>query len=169
MGTGQTLITILAIALLGAVILSTNRQIFNSSGVLLQTNYGLEATSLAMSTIEEAEYLAFDNSTLTSSDSVTSQLTPVNRLGYEGTGDDTLPDDFDDYNGAPGGTGRVVIDSEGTGAYKVKTKVCYVNWGDFSVSNSPTWLKKMDVWVWNTVDSLDTVHLSTVYAYWYFR
>ncbi len=179
MGTGQMLLTVGAIVLLGTVILTTNRRINDSSEVMLKTNFGLESTSLATSIIDEAQYLPFDDSTANSFGeateyialSSTNQLTPVNLLGYDGGGDDTLPNDFDDYNGQPGGPGyRLVTLPMSTGIYKVKTSVCYVTPSNLEgTSLVRTWFKRMDVSVWNTADSLDTVKMSAIYSYWYFR
>jgi len=179
MGTGQMLITIAAIILLGSVILTTNTGIVNSNTVLMQTNFGIEAVSLAASTIDEAEDLPFDDSTanIVSGDSVqyfdinaTTRLTPPAKLGCEGGGDDTLPDDFDDYNGPPGGPYRQDTVLMGTGLYARRTKVCYVTQSNLQgVSAAATWYKRLDVQVWNTVDSNDVVSMSAIYSYWYFR
>lgn len=95
MGTGQMLLTIGAVILLGNIILTTNRGIANSSQLMLKTNFGLEAVSLASSTVEEAESLPFDESTRFNSDTSTSQLTAAANLGEESSSGDTL-DDFDD-------------------------------------------------------------------------
>lgn len=180
MGTGQMLITVGAIMLLGTVILSTNKGIDNNSTILLKTNFGLEATSLAASVIDEAEYLPFDDATATSFGDATVEYKPINSvnqlterplLGSEGHGDDIRPDDFDDYNGpAPGPGYRIVSDTLSTGIYKIKTSVCYVSPNDLEgVSLQRTWFKRLDVCVWNTADSLDTVRMSSIYSYWYFR
>lgn len=179
MGTGQMLITVGAIMLLGTVILSTNKGINNNSTIMLKTNFALEATSLAASVIDEAEYLPFDDATATSFGEATNykainsvnQLTPRPLLGSEGHGDDIHPDDFDDYNGsAPGPGYRITTDTLSTGIYKVKTSVCYVDLNALEgVSLQRTWFKRLDVLVWNTADPLDTVRMSSIYAYWYFR
>lgn len=174
MGTGQTLVTIGAVMLLGAVILSTNRSLNTSSQVLLNSNVGLEEVSLATSIIEEAQGKAFDAQTDTNSvdpDSI-EKLTDWDRLGQE-DGDPNDLNDFDDYNGL-NGKGRVVIDtvrigSVITGIYYDSTRVYYVspqNGLDKNV-NSRTWSKRLDVWVWNK-DIPDTVKMHTVFSYWYF-
>ncbi len=172
MGTGQTLLTIAAIMLLGTVILSTDRNINDTGQVLLNSNVGLEEVSLATSTIEEAEGKAFDENTDTTDVTQLSQLTPANKLGQE-YGDPNDLDDFDDYNGLYG-NGRLVIDtikvdSVVTGVYYDSTHVCYVD--PASGLDNPvytqTWYKRLDVWVWNK-DIPDTVKMHTVFSYWYF-
>lgn len=156
--------------LLGTVILTTGRGINNSTEVLVKTNFGLEAVSLATSTISEAQNLAFDQATINQALSNPNQLTGVGSLGFEGAGDDTLPDDFDDYNGIPGGSGDTTTVALSSGVYKVRTRVCYVDLNNLQgTASSPTWYKRMDVWVWSTSDRIDTIRMSAIYSYWYFR
>lgn len=165
MGGGQMLITIGAIVLLGSIILTTNRTINGSSNILLYSNIGLESVSLATSTIEEAESKSFDESTINQNDTALTQLTQPSMLGQE-SGD---MDDFDDWNG-PNHNGLVQTFNLSTGIYKDSTRVCYVNVGNLQgTSTVRTWHKRIDVWVWNTVDPVDKVYMSAVYSYWYFR
>ncbi|HEY9166915.1 MAG TPA: hypothetical protein VIS48_12230 [Candidatus Kryptonia bacterium] len=168
MGTGQTLLTVGAIMLLGMVILTVNRSLNDTSEVMVNSNIGLEEVSLATSIIEEAEGKAFDDSTKVNPLLPTqlSHLTPPSSLGQEG-GVTTDLDDFDDFNG-PTHTGRSEIDTLSTGIYHVFTKVYYINPANPGVpSSTTTWNKEMDVWVWNT-SVPDTVKMHTIYSYWYF-
>jgi hypothetical protein len=172
MGTGQTLLTIAAIMLLGTVILSTDRSINDTGQVLLNSNIGLEEVSLATSTIEEAEGKAFDENTDTNNVTQLSQLTPANMLGQE-NGDPNDFNDFDDYNGlSHNGLLRidtVSVDSVVMGIYYDSTRVYYVD--PASGLDNPvdrrTWYKRLDVWIWNR-DVPDTVKMHTVFSYWYF-
>ncbi len=175
MGTGQMLITIAAIVLLGTIIVNTNVGIGKSTQLLLETNFGLESVSLCASTIEEADNLPFDSSTVTPSklDSSTTELTPPSSLGQANYGDSLK--DFDDYNGndaAHGGKGyRLDSMQLGTGWYKRWTQVQYVNFGTLSVNTtSPTWIKRLDVKVWNVADSINSVvSMYSFDTYWFFR
>lgn len=152
--------------LLGGVILNVNRDIGDTSTILLHSNIGIEEVSLASSVIEEAQGLAFDEFTDTSTVSTTSQLTKATLLGQE-NGDSTDLDDFDDYNGL-NNAGRLEIDTLETGIYYVYTKVCYVNSNDLTTSSSTqTWNKRLDVSVWNS-SSTDTVKMQTIFSYWPF-
>jgi hypothetical protein len=91
-------------------------------------------------------------------------------LGFEGTGDDTLPDDFDDYNGTPGGDGKTWSEELRSGTCMVRTMVCYVNLDDLQgIATNSTWYKRVDVCVWSTIDPNDTVKMSAIYSYGYFR
>lgn len=166
MGTGQMLLTIGAIAILGGVILSVNRNINNTGTILLHSNIGIEEVSLASSIMEEAQGLAFDEVTDTSAVSSPSQLTPANALGQE-NGDSTDLNDFDDFNGL-NNNGRLEIDTLATGIFYVFTRVCYVNQNDvMGNAGTQTWNKRLDVWVWNT-SSTDTVKMQSVFSYWTF-
>lgn len=173
MGTGQTLLTIAALMLLGTVILSTNGGIQNSKQVLLSTNFGLESVSLATSTIEKAQNLAFDAATDTQAVNVANMnlLTAPSSLGQENNDANDL-NDFDDYNGLNNG-GRLEVDTLSTGIYFVRTRVYYVArnqaTGTLDSSATRTWSKRMDVWVWNKEDSTTVVRTSTVFSYWYFN
>ena len=166
MGTGQMLITIGAIAILGGVILNVNRGINNTGSILLHSNMGIEEVSIATSIMEEAQGLAFDDVTDTATVSSPSQLTPANALGQE-NGDSTDLNDFDDFNGLHN-NGRLEIDTLATGIYYVYTRVCYVNQNNLmGTATIQTWNKRLDVWVWNSVGT-DTVKMQTVFSYWNF-
>ncbi len=167
MGTGQTLLTIGAIFILGTVILTTNRSLNDTSAVLMHSNIGLEEVSLATSIMEEAEGKAFDQNTDSNAVTSTSQLTPASLLGQENNNPNDL-DDFDDYNGLNNQGLRETFQLS-TGTYVVLTRVCYVPSNDPSgpASTTQTWNKRMDIWVWNTLTP-DTVKMSTVYSYWNF-
>ena len=161
MGTGQMLLTIGAIMLLGSIILTTNRSLNNNSQVLLNTNVGLEEVSYATSVIEEATGKAFDAQTDTNDVNSTTQLTPASQLGPEYTGD---LNDFDDYNGKNFGP-----DPLSTGVYFAHTTVHYVSSTNLDdTSSTQTWFKRIDVSVWNK-DIPDTVKMHAIVGYWYFR
>ncbi|MCL4538196.1 MAG: hypothetical protein M1378_01110 [Bacteroidetes bacterium] len=173
MGTGQMLLTVGAIILLGTIILSTNRSLNDNDEILLKTNFGLEEVSLATSVMEEAQDKAFDQQTIAGAVTSLSQLTPPGSLGQE-NGDSSDLDDFDDYNGL-NNNGLTQIDTMKVDTlimaiYYVRTRVCYVDIGDLNGSSpTPTWSKRLDVSVWNKYDPGDTVKMSTIFSYWYFR
>lgn len=174
MGTGQMLVTIGAIMLLGTIILTTNRGISNSSEVLLKTSFGLEEVSLATTYIQRANDLAFDendkNGTLIT---LPSQLTAAASLGYENNDPADL-DDVDDLNGKPGVADGFRLDSVdlATGKYYVKTQVHYVSLSNLDPPTwptSPTFHKRLDVWVWNSVNGpSERLHMSSILSYWGF-
>lgn len=160
------LLTIGAIMILGGVILSVNKAINNTGSILLHSNIGIEEISLATSVMQEAEGLAFDDSTVSNSVTSVSQLTPASALGQENN-DPTDFDDFDDMNGL-NNEGLLQADTLSTGIYYVLTRVCYVTESDpTGNAGTQTWNKRLDVWVWNSA-SPDTVKMHTIYSYWPF-
>ncbi|MGO9482530.1 MAG: hypothetical protein ACLP05_12230 [Candidatus Kryptoniota bacterium] len=179
MGTGQMMITIGAIILLGSVILTTNTGISDSSQIVNEANYGIEEVGLATMIMQEALSQAYDQACSDSQAiaNVTS-FTSVKSLGQESGSSDF--DDFDDWNGksqnSGGGMGGSGWTSPvyplATGNYLAKTRVGYVKWDSknktFDIDTSgQEWCKRLDVWVWNTVDSAGSVlTMHTFKTYW---
>lgn len=167
MNTGQMLITIAALMLLSLVILRVNNSFFSTSSVMLDTKFGVLAVSLATSIIEEANSKAFDKATDTTSVSLTTSLTPVAYLGPE-TGE-AYPNfnDFDDFNGYNRSTvGDTTFQSA---VFNASSVVRYINPGNPDVNaSSTTWHKKIIVTV-TSPSMADTIRLSSIFSYWYFR
>ncbi len=99
MNTGQMMITLGAMMLLGTIILKVNAGFLNTNNVLLDSKFGVLAVSIATSVIEEATGKAFDAKTDTNSVNNLTDLTTSASLGH-GPGE-VYPyfNDFDDYNG----------------------------------------------------------------------
>jgi MSHA pilin protein MshD len=175
MNTGQMLITIGAIFLLSMVILTTNRGLITTNSTMIDNRYGILATSLATSMIEKATGKAFDHYTDTTAINSLTVLTNVNSLGLETGENRNYPEDFndfDDYNCfittpkldtvAFEGTNRKII-------FRTFCRVDYVKLNDInSASNERTWHKRLIVRVISP-EMVDTIKLSTIYSYWYFR
>ena len=81
MNTGQMLLTIGALLLLSAVMLRVNSNNFSTETVRDEAKFGVIATSIATSIIEQAKGLAFDANTDTNSVNSISELTTVFNLG----------------------------------------------------------------------------------------
>jgi len=169
MNTGQTLLSIGALILLGTTIVSVNRMSLQHGTILNQTEIGVYATSLATSIIEEASGQHFDDATVNDAVTLTSSLTPSSSLGPE-SGETTVPastinfNDFDDYNNLTLGLNVAGIDS-----FTVKASVYYVNDTLPSVKvTSQTWFKRLDVSVYGTATS-DTIKMSYIFSYFNFR
>jgi hypothetical protein len=184
-GTGQTILTIGALLLLGFTVLLTNRSSLQFGTVINQTEIDIYSVSLAESIIEEAAGKAFDHysaSDTAGSGAVitaTTQLTDPSLLGKET--DDSYPnfDDFDDYNSWA--TTPYVMYVAGVDSFHIKAEVFYVDTTDPDFKQSTrTWHKKMIVKVWPTIAPWgetqasgkakpDTVIMSYLYSYWWFR
>lgn len=165
MGTGQMLITIAAMMLLSTILLRINSTFLSTSTTLYETKYDVLAVSLGTSIIENATSKAFDENTTSTPASSIPDLS--NHLGPE-TGevypnfDDV--DDFDNY------TMTTANDTTFLSAvFDVTCKVDYVNASDpQQVSSSRTWHKRINVMV-TSPSMQDTIRLSSVVSYWYFR
>ena len=131
MGTGQTLLTIMAMLMLSRLILSVNTNTAQNGASIEMAAYRITASSLGFSIIEEASGLAFDQASVASNITATSQLSTT--LGPE-TGE-VYPNfnDFDDFNGL------VKIDTVANSAvFKTTVVVQYVTVSGSSIVVSST-------------------------------
>jgi hypothetical protein len=164
MNTGQTLLTIIAIVLLGSNVVSINRTFTQHGVILQQTEVGIFGVSLGMSIVEEAQGRSFDHNTIDTLIQNTNQLSST--LGRE-TGDAVLHtgfDDFDDYNGW-----KDSVTVPGVDTFKRWATVVYVDSTNLDGSASGRrWNKRLDVFVKGS-SSQDTIKLSYVFSYWSFR
>ncbi len=168
MNTSQMLITLGALILLSLVILRVNRSFLTTDSVLLDSKIDVLAVSAATSVLEEANGKAFDENTDTTSISNVNLLSST--LGPEPG--ETYPnfDDFDDFDGL------TKIDSTNPIAkFIITCKVNYVQPPNLDVNvTTKTWHKKLTVYVTSPSmlghdDKQDTLKMSTVFSYWYFR
>ncbi|HTY01037.1 MAG TPA: hypothetical protein VMG09_13505 [Bacteroidota bacterium] len=174
MGTGQTLLTILALALLGSLFLTNNRNTLDQRQAIESAEWEIVASSLATSIVEKATSLSFDQHTITGDVYTPNDLsTTLGPDGTEGTtpGSDAKFNDIDDYNGFQKTVSGDTL-ALPTANFLIKVKVQYVNLNlgtsTIDTSSVKTYHKRLTVWV--TSPSMnDTVSYQTVYSYWYFR
>jgi len=172
--------------LLGFTVLLTNRSSLQFGTVINQTEINIYSVSLAESIIEEAAGRSFDkfsaNDTVESGAVVTSlsQLTAPASLGKD-PGETYVNnkgfDDFDDYNSWYATPYTMYV--AGVDSFHIQAQVFYVDTTNPDLKvNTQTWHKKMIVKVWPTItpwgDSTgkakpDTVIMSYLYSYWWFR
>jgi len=190
MNTGQMMLTIAALILLGTTVFTVNSNNLQHGTILRQTELGIYAVSLATSVIQRASGMSFDEKTI-GNNSVPTSILPAagvlsTVLGIESgaaniTGpaeianNDTSFDDFDDYN-------NFMKDSSITGVetFHISAKVYYVNQSKpYSLSGTPTWLKQMNIMVNNTISrkvfegiasdpdkGTDTVKMSYIFSFY---
>jgi hypothetical protein len=169
MNTGQMLLTVGAMVLLGVTVLSVNRTSSTHGTILRQTEIGIYATSLATSVVEEASGQNFDEVTVADAITSTSVLTAPGSLGPE-TGETTTPastlnfDDFDDYNNL------VKIDTiRGSDIFTTRAIVEYVNATNPNLAvASRSFNKRLTVSVTGTATQ-DTIRMSYIFSYFNFR
>ena len=165
MNTGQMMMTIGAMMLLSTIMLRVNTSNLTNESIRDQAQYGVLATSIATSIVEEAQSKAFDAKTDSNSVTLLTELTPAILLGPEaGETSDSLFNDFDDYDGF---TKR---DSTMPSAiFDITCEVVYVAANNIQGSSLiQTWHKKLNISVTSPF-SPDTFSTSTIYSYWFFR
>ncbi len=177
MGTGQMMLTVLAVFLLTTIILSMNRTYVDNTETIVRTKSNLVSISFATSQIQKAGRLAFDDFTKVTNDTIvgplvfdsssfSAQLRPETG---ETANKDSLFNDIDDYNG------YTYNDTTQTGdVYYILTKVNYVSpnnpYGDTTAGKQ--WAKRVTVRVWPKVAGNlkpDTITLMQVFSYWRWR
>lgn len=160
MNLGQSLFAIGALLILSLTVLRMNNNILGTEEVVLDSKIGVLATSLGTSIIEDASKLAFDDNTKANPISSLTALTPSLSLGQEIEG---VFDDFDDYHNYEQN------DTIYTIPFSSHCTVSYVEAKDPNVSlSSRTWHKKLSIRI-SSPFSRDTLELSTIYSYWFFR
>ena len=162
MNTGQTLLSIGAFILLSIIILRVNNTLMSTDTTVQETKFSVLAVSLASSYIEDADKLAFDEVTV--GNSITDSTLLSSHLGPESGEVHSNFNDFDDFNNYD-----TTITDLPSATFQVRCSVSYINsaYPDVSV-NYPTWNKKMTVTV-SSPFSKDTVRLSSIFSYFYFR
>jgi len=153
-----------AMVLLSTITLRVNTSNLMNETIRDEAQYGVLATSIATSIIEEATSKSFDESSDSTSVSSLNELTLAGILGPESGETDSTFDDFDDYNGF---TKR---DSTMPSAiFDVSCEVVYIHKSNLKVkSNSQQWHKKINVTV-SSPFSQDTFKTSSIFSYWHFR
>ena len=159
MNSGQTVLVILAMMLLGTLSLSVNRALISSSTTSLEMEASLDALSYGQSMLDEIPNHAFDQKT-TGGAKVFNyiDMTRPNRLGPETSlyetisfpdtlknglfASDTVYNDVDDYKGY-----QRRITNPRLGYFNINDSVCYVSENDpDSVNNaSATFQKRITV------------------------
>jgi hypothetical protein len=163
MNTGQSMLAIGAMILLSTLVLRVNNNILSTNEVMDQSKFGILATSLATSIIEEASNKAFDEVTDGNPIIDSTLLTLPGNLNNE-TEEYEDFNDFDDFNGYT----RDVTNLP-SAAFHISCVVNYVNPPNIkNACLTQTWHKKITVTV-SSASSNDTVRLSSIYSYWFFQ
>lgn len=170
MNTGHMMLAVGAMLLLSVLILNVNNNILGTNNTLYNTKFGILAVSLGTSVIEEASGKSFDVATDGNSINDVNLLTPSSGLGPAVGEQYPNFNDFDDYNGF-----TKTFTNFPSAEFKVACSVKYVLESNPSITTTnKTWHKRIDVFVTSPsmVDqnnNLDTIKLSSVCSYWYFR
>ncbi len=164
MNTGQSMMAVGAMILLSILILRINNTFLTTSTTFMDTKFEILATSIATSEMEQISKLAFDQYTVSNPATSLSQLTAPGNLGPESGEIPSTFNDIDDYNG------YTKVDSTMPSAiFNIRCTVNYVapTTPNFA-STVATWNKRINIYV-SSKSMPDTLKLSTIYSYWYFR
>lgn len=173
MNLGQTMLTIGAMLLLSFLILRFNSIQLTSAETAYNSKFGIVATSLANSLIEEAKDKVFDEVVYDTTKTITSASDFSTVLKAEAG--EVYPnfDDFDDYNGSAG-NGFFYLDTlslknpqtgEAT-RFEIRSKVEYVSDANPDIKSIiKTYHKKLSVSVYSNA-MIDTVKINSVFSYW---
>jgi len=172
------MITIGAIVLLTLVILRVSSNLLATDNVMGNSKVGLMATSLATSIMEEAMSKKFDENTTSGNVTSPSNLTTVANLGRDAGEEYPFFDDFDDFNFFRSNPRIDSIDIADNKYLVFKTfcRVDYINEATPLINSaSPTWHKRLSIKITGdamrdeTIGRQDTLRMSTIFSYWYFR
>ena len=174
MSTNNILLTIGAFIILTTILQNIYGLVGTTGDDVANAQDMILATSIATSYLELAQGLAFDEFTDTTEAAIgnPSLLTPPGSLGPETSAEKTVGNfsDFDDFSG-------LQFESQPTGTNKrfaAAFSVFYVNPANVDViSNTPTFVKRMDIRVWRTYPppegvASDTLRMSYVMGYFHF-
>lgn len=168
MNTAQSMLAIGSMMLLTFLILRFNSIQITSEEAAYNAKFGIVATSLANSLIEEAKDKVFDESVFDTTKAIVSPSDFSIHLGKEGSEKYPNFDDFDDYNGL------YVLDTLSlknpqTGratAFEIRSSVDYVNDSNPDAkSGYNTYHKRLIVSVFSNA-MVDTIKMSTVFSFW---
>jgi MSHA pilin protein MshD len=175
MNTGQMMLTIAAMFMLSMVILTANRGALTTSTTMYESRYDILGVSVANSIIEDATSLAFDKNSLGHNIDALDELTFKNDLGLDNNENRNNPvgfNDFDDYNCYRTNPKLDTVQITGTTQRMMYSSYCRVDYVSASdpntISNDKTYHKKLTLKVF-APGMADTLRMSTVYSYWYFR
>ena len=170
MNTGQTMLALGAMMLLSFLILRFNSVHLTSAQASYNAKFGIVATSLANSLIEEAKDKAFDENTLDTTIAINSPSAFATTLGK--AAGEVYPDfdDFDDYTGLyyPDTLSLRNPQTGKPSKFEIRAQVNYINdaVNPIVTTTTKTYHKQIVVSVYNPAMT-DTVKISTVFSYWY--
>ena len=167
MNTGQTMLAMGAMMLLSFLVLRFNTIHLTSEQASYNSKFGIVATSLANSLIEEAKDKAYDKNALDTTKNISSP-NDFSNIGKDGGESYPDFDDFDDYNNLYY-LDTLSLKNPQTGkptGFEIRSIVEYVTDANPDVkSGSKQYHKKMTVSVFSSA-MMDTVKLTTIFSYW---
>jgi len=142
MNTGQSILTIGALALFSFIIIYFENLQSNYISISLLNESIVTGSGICQSMIDEISAKSFDERTVSASISENDGLTSPASLGPDaGEATSALYDDIDDYDNH-----TRIVSSERLGDFNVSVRVFYVNFADPETENiSTSFVKKINV------------------------
>lgn len=167
MSTGQMLITAAAMVLLSMLVLRVGGTSLITQESMQNSKFGVLATSLANSIMEEASMKFFDEKSVGNYVANVNDLTPIADFGVDaGEHPDSIHtfDDFDDFHGF-----SRTYDNLPSAAFTVSCAVNYVDpdIGGF-ISANRTWHKMITVTISSPSINMQPLVFRKVFSYWKF-
>lgn len=153
-----------AMILLTVVISNVNKNSLLTEDVMYDSNFGITATSIASSIIEDASKKRYDN-VFYEGDSIVTNVNTFTQASDFGpdsgevSTDSKTFNDFDDYDGYQGIKNSIAD-------FHFSCEVNYINPANPDIpTSSRSWHKKITVKVWSE-SMKDTIVMSSIYSYW---
>lgn len=144
---------IFALATLSYFALTTNQNSLSQQEAVTSMEAQIAAIGYAQQLIEQISTESFDEATTNGSTvSNTSQLTTSLSFGLDGS--ESSPDDVDDYNGMV-----YDIDTPRIDGFKAAVNVSYINPGTSQVTSTKTYIKQVEVVIWNNSFMSDSIRI----------
>ena len=168
MNSGQVMLSIAAFMFLGTVLINFNHLVLASNEDMLNSHDLIIATTIASTWVDEAQSLAFDQTTIDSPADNPATLTDPTDLGPDGGETDyTQFNDFDDFDGY-----SITQQADGNnGMFRSDFTVTYVDPENINFQSVQTFMKRLYIKTWR-VDfpvTTDTVGIFTTMAYFKFN
>jgi len=168
MNSGQVMLSIAAFMFLGTVLINFNHLVLASNEDMSNSHDLIIATTITSTWLDEAQSLAFDQTTIDSPCYDPATLTPPLLLGPDaGETDYTTFNDFDDFDGY-----SITQAADGNnGMFESDFTVTYVDPENINRATVQTFIKRLDIKTWR-VDipvTTDTVKMFTTMAYFKFN
>lgn len=175
MGLGQTMLTIMALMLMGRVILSVNSTTLDVGFTKDMAEYRITATSLGTSMLEQVSATAFDEKTIDSTLYAATNLTAAVSFGPD-AGESSVNDydDIDDFN-----TYTKIDTLTNSAIFKTRVSISYVTISGSNVVATTTKGFNKEISIAITSDYLvdytvspprpDTLRFKQIFSYWNFR
>ncbi len=144
---------IFALATLSYFALTTNQNSLSQQEAVTNMEAQISAIGYGQQLIEQISTESFDEAT-TNQQVVSSTLQLTNSLSFGLDGSESSPDDVDDYDGMV-----YDIDTPRIDGFKAAVNVSYINPSTSQVTSTKTYIKQVEVVIWNSSFMSDSIKI----------